>query len=135
MRKQELIFSVTIKDCMVDTFRSGGPGGQHQNKTESAVRVTHQPSGAVGESREMKSQYANKQRAFKRMAESDKFQRWARIETARRSGQPSIEQQVKSALAPNNLRLEIHDDKSRWVESKAMLPTETEINNLFESHE
>ena len=36
-------FSVTLDDCRVDTFRSGGKGGQHQNKTESGVRVTHPP--------------------------------------------------------------------------------------------
>ena len=135
MRKKELIFSVTIKDCEVNTFRSGGPGGQHQNKTESAVRVIHRPSGAIGESREMKSQYANKQRAFKRMAESDRFQRWVRIELARRVGQPSVEKQVKQALSPTNLRLEVHDDKKRWIENKELLPTEKEIENLFESHE
>lgn len=132
-KKLEMIFSVTIKDCDIETFRSGGPGGQHQNKTESAVRVKHQPSGAIGESREMKSQYANKQRAFKRMAESEKFQRWARIEVARRSGEPSVESKVRKAISPENLRIETRDEKERWIVDNRLLPTEQEVQALFEN--
>ena len=62
-----LIFSATRKDFRVDTFRSGGPGGQNQNKVESGVRVVHIPTGLKGESREERSQHANKQRAFQRV--------------------------------------------------------------------
>jgi protein subunit release factor A len=52
----------------VDTFRSGGPGGQHQNKTESGVRITHKESGLSAESRDTKSQHKNKQIAFRKLA-------------------------------------------------------------------
>jgi protein subunit release factor A len=83
------IFSVTIKDCDVQSFRAGGKGGQHQNKTETGIRVVHAPSGAIGESRETRSQLTNKRSAFKRMAESAKFQSWLKrqigIETVERS--------------------------------------------------
>ena len=61
------LFTATRKDFRVDTFRSGGPGGQHQNKVESGVRITHLPTGLKGESREERSQHANKQRAFQRL--------------------------------------------------------------------
>lgn len=132
-KKLELLFSVTINDCRVETFRSGGPGGQHQNKTESAVRITHVPSGAVGESREMKSQLMNKQRAFGRMAASEKFQRWARIETARRSGKPSIETQVKQSLSHQNLRIDVRDENERWITDDSLLPSSKEIDALIES--
>ena len=47
-----------------DTFRSGGPGGQHQNKTESGVRYTHLPSGIAAESRTERSQHKNDQMAM-----------------------------------------------------------------------
>jgi protein subunit release factor A len=48
----------------VSTFRSGGKGGQHQNKTESGVRVRHCPSGIVVVCRDERSQYMNKMRAL-----------------------------------------------------------------------
>lgn len=70
---KEKILSVTLKDCRVDTFRAGGKGGQNQNKRDTGVRIVHPPSGAVGESREERSQLQNKTKAFRKMAESDKF--------------------------------------------------------------
>lgn len=78
MSERVHVLSVTLADCEVQTFRSGGKGGQHQNKTESGVRIIHRPSGARGESREERSQLQNKKRAFRRMSESDAFRAWVR---------------------------------------------------------
>lgn len=69
--------TITIKDCEVQTFPAGGPGGQNQNKRDTAARVIHHPSGARGESREFRTQLANKRAAFKRMAETPTFRLWA----------------------------------------------------------
>jgi peptide chain release factor 2 len=52
-------------DLRRDTFRSGGPGGQHQNKTESGVRYTHLPTGIAAESRTERSQHKNSDNAMK----------------------------------------------------------------------
>jgi protein subunit release factor B len=62
-----------LRECEVETFRSSGPGGQHVNKTESAVRLRHRPSGVVVTSRQERSQHRNKvlclQRLRKRVAQ------------------------------------------------------------------
>jgi len=78
---KELLFSITRKDFRVDTFRSGGKGGQKQNKTESGVRITHNDSGAIGESREERSQHQNKKIAFRRLVESERFKKWHKVKT------------------------------------------------------
>jgi len=77
------ILSVSVHDCEVQTFRSGGSGGQNQNKRDTGVRIIHHPSGARGESREERSQLQNKRTAFYRMVNSDKFKLWLRIATGR----------------------------------------------------
>ena len=56
-----------LAECQVETFRAGGPGGQHQNKTESGVRLTHRPTGIVVTARESRSQHRNRARALDRL--------------------------------------------------------------------
>src|SRR5919205_4280846 len=58
---------IEVRDCDLvrQTFRSGGPGGQHQNKTESGVRYIHKPTGVAAESRSERSQHKNDDMALK----------------------------------------------------------------------
>src|SRR6267154_1301476 len=58
-----------LRECDVDTFRSSGPGGQHVNKTESAVRLTHLPSGVVVTSQQERSQHRNKALCLQKLRE------------------------------------------------------------------
>ena len=55
------------KDLRFTSFRAGGPGGQHQNTTDSAIRVVHLPSGLVAVSRDKRSQHRNKAQALSRL--------------------------------------------------------------------
>src|SRR5699024_9208816 len=92
---KELLFSLTRKDFEVQTFRAGGKGGQHQNTTDSGVRITHPDSGAVGESRNHRSQHRNKKAAFERLMASPRFKTWhARKCREIMTGQPTPEQVV-----------------------------------------
>lgn len=75
---RELVHRVTIKDCDVQTMRGSGNGGSNRNKRDTAVRITHSASGAVGYAEDERSQLQNKRLAFRRMGESSEFQRWAR---------------------------------------------------------
>jgi len=58
---------VLLSECRVDTFRSGGKGGQHQNATDSGVRLTHLPTGIVVISRSERSQHRNRKLAMERL--------------------------------------------------------------------
>ena len=106
------ILSVSVHDCEVQTFRSGGSGGQNQNKRDTGVRIIHHPSGARGESREERSQLQNKRTAFYRMVNSDKFKLWLRIATGRAALEES---QLDVSLRAEDIKTEIRVG-GQWVE-------------------
>ena len=113
---KQLLFSLTKKDFKVDTFRSGGKGGQHQNTTDSGVRITHIESGAVGESREERSQPQNKKKAFERLVKSDTFQKWHKIKAAQIMGimktpeqiEKEIDEMIERDLKNGNIKIETY---------------------------
>ena len=109
------LVSVTKNDLDVQTFRSGGHGGQRQNKVETGVRIIHRASGAVGESREHAKQYQNKKAAFRRMAEHVKFRIWMNEQVHLALGGKSPEEVVEEQMMTKNLRIERRNEEDRWV--------------------
>lgn len=114
-----LLFTVPRTDLEIQTFRSGGPGGQHQNKRDTGVRILHHPSGARGESRTHRSQHANKRAALIRLVYSHTFQTWARQEAARQQlARDTLDQRVHQLMQPWNLKVEVLGPNNQWTEER-----------------
>jgi len=112
-KKKEKLFSVTIHDCRVDTYRGSGKGGQNRNKRDTAVRIVHEPSGAIGQCEEQRNQLQNKKTAFHRMAETKEFKKWVRLEASKRTGELArIEKKVEQEL--KKVKVEKRDENGRW---------------------
>jgi len=115
---KEKLFSVTIHDCRVDNYRASGKGGQNRNKRDTAVRITHEPSGAVANCCEERSQHQNKQTAWARLIADRRFQGWLALESDRLSRvadhRKTMEQEVEASMADDKLVVE-HKQDGRWV--------------------
>ena len=105
---EEVDISIRAEDIETDVMRAGGPGGQHQNKTESAVRLTHVPSGIVVVCRDERSQHKNRAKAlrllrsrlFERREEQSRSERAEQRRTLIGSGDRS--QRIRTYSFPQN---------------------------------
>lgn len=103
------------RDCDIQYFIATGPGGQHRNKVETGVRLTHRPTGIVVTATERRSQHANREAAYERMA--------ARLEEMQRVVEPRLP--TKPSAASRERRLEgKRRTGERKRERRASLPDE-----------
>jgi protein subunit release factor B len=104
----KLLFTVPRKDLDLTFFRAGGNGGQKQNKTSSACRITHIPSGAVGESRDQREQTQNRKLALERLVASNIFQTWVKVQAAmQEEGFANIERKLDAEMMVDKLKIEL----------------------------
>lgn len=89
-----------LAECRVDTFRAGGKGGQHQNTTESGVRLVHRPTGIRTESRTERSQHQNRKRALARLRR--------KLEALHEEGTPRIPTKVPKSQKRKRLANKRH---------------------------
>ena len=85
-----------LAQCAVQTFRAGGPGGQHQNMTDSGVRLRHHPSGIVVTCRRDRSQLVNKQECLRRLRR--------RLEESARTVAPRVPTRPRKGAKEERLR-------------------------------
>lgn len=115
---KERVLSVTLADCDVQTKRGHGAGGQNRNKRDTAVKIVHRDSGAVGESQEQRTQGQNKKTAFRRMAATKEFKTWLDKQMGRIT---LAEIEVSESMRDRNIKTEVRVD-GEWTETDIPSP-------------
>lgn len=124
-------------DLKIDTYRAGGAGGQHVNKTDSAVRITHLPSGIIVQCQNERSQFKNKQVAIKmlkaRLYEQERMKKVRQIESAYESKKEiAWGSQIRSyVLHPYSM---VKDHRTDCETSSAQSVLEGKLDDFIEAY-
>ena len=128
---EETEITINPEDLKIDTYRSGGAGGQNVNKVETAVRITHVPSGVIVACQEERSQLKNRQKAMKmlasKLAEAERERAQAADTAARRSqvGTGDRSEKIRTYNFPQN-RLTDHRLERSWHNLPVIMEGELE---------
>jgi len=99
-----------VKEIRFDTFTPGGPGGQHANRTSSAVRAVHVPTGISAVARERRSQLRNRELALERLI--------AKLKARRRPARPRIATSIPSQARVKRRQLKEHQSRIKEMRKK-----------------
>lgn len=132
-----IVIEIKPEDLRRDTFRSGGPGGQHQNKTESGVRYTHLPTGVAAESRSERSQHKNDANAMKmlkaKLYKIEEEKRKAEVErTYDEKGEVSFGRQIRNyTLQPYTL---VKDTRTNHESGQVQAILDGDIDDFIQAY-
>ncbi|MDH5717334.1 MAG: peptide chain release factor 1 [Spirochaetia bacterium] len=133
---EESEFEINMADLRIDVFRSSGPGGQSVNTTDSAVRITHVPTGIVVSCQDEKSQHKNKAKALKilraRIAESERQAQNAKLNAEKKAqvGSGDRSEKIRTYNFPQN---RITDHRINYTMHSLDRALEGEIDELIEA--
>ena len=124
-------------DLKIDTFRAGGAGGQHVNKTDSAVRITHVPTGTIVQCQSERSQFKNKQTALKilkaKLYEKERMRKAKKLESAYEAKKEiAWGSQIRSyVLHPYSM---VKDHRTEFETGNAQAVLEGKIDTFIEAY-
>jgi ribosome-associated protein len=98
------------RDCQVDFFTSSGPGGQHKNRSKTAVRLRHRPSGTIVTATELRSQARNLERAYDRLKK--------RLEKLNRPNKKRKRTKPSKAATERRLKTKAHRSQTKHLRRK-----------------
>jgi peptide chain release factor 1 len=126
----EIDIDINPVDLKIDTFRSSGAGGQHVNKTESAIRITHVPSGVVVESQTERSQHANRDKAMRRLKAM-----LIETETAKREAAQAQERKLQVGSGDRSQRIRTYNfPQGRVTDHRVEGLTLYDLPNIIEGN-
>lgn len=132
---EDVEITVDQKDLRIDTYRAGGAGGQHVNKTDSAVRITHIPSGLVVACQDERSQLKNRQKALKilqaRLIEQERLKKEAHMSATRKQqmGTGERAEKIRTYNFPQN---RVTDHRTDITLKKLDMVMEGDMDDLIE---
>jgi len=124
---EEVDIAVDPAELRIDVFRASGPGGQHVNKTESAVRITHIPTGTVATCQDEKSQHKNRAKAMKVLRA-----RLLALEQSRREKQISEERRTQVGTGARNEKIRTYNFPQSRVTDHRISFTKHELDHVLD---